>query len=77
MEKVTIYVYKTFNGILQTPIQDANKKEERTMTRLIAADGMILKKGDIETGCIDVENDETEDWSEVKNENKIGTNEDV
>ena len=66
MQTKTIYVYLgEVNSGVQTPFKLLNATESKTLTRLIADDGKILVNGDVQTSCIDVENDAIDSWSEI------------
>ena len=69
MQTKMIYVYlgEGNNGI-QTPFKLLNATESKTLTRLIADDGKILVNGDVQTSCIDVENDAIDNWIEIATE---------
>lgn len=66
MQTKIIYVYlgEGDSGV-QTPFKLTNATESKTLTRLIADEGKMLAKGDIQTTCIDVENGDVENWAEV------------
>lgn len=65
-----IYIYNGENGVIQTPIK-LPIPETKQMRRLIADEGKILKKGDMESTAIDVELDDIENWEEVEQESEI------
>lgn len=66
MQTKMIYVYLgEGNSGIQTPFKLLNATESKTLTRLIANDGKILVNGDVQTSCIDVENDAIDGWSEI------------
>ena len=67
MTTKTIYIYVGENGSIQTPVK-LPMTENKTMTRLIADDGKVLQnKNDttMTTTCIDVENNEVSNWTEI------------
>lgn len=65
MTTKTIYIYDGVNGSIQTPVE-LPMTTIKTMTRLIADDGMMLVNGDIQTTCIDVDNQDLGSWKETK-----------
>lgn len=65
MTTKTIYIYDGVNGRIQTPVE-LPITAIKTMTRLIADDGMMLVNGDVQTTCIDVDNQDVGNWKEIK-----------
>ena len=67
MQTKTIYIYLGEDGTsgVQTPFKLAGATESKTLTRLIADEGKLLVKDDIQTTCIDVENDDVGNWTEM------------
>lgn len=71
-----IYIYTGENGAIQTPVK-LPMQETKQMRRLIADEGKIIKKGDIESTAIDVEIDDVNNWQEIeKIDNNIELTED-
>ena len=63
MKIVTLYKYKRDDGgVTTSPIKPEGEYTE--LLRLVADEGKVLKKGDLETPCIDVES--AEGWDEVE-----------
>jgi hypothetical protein len=62
MTTVTLYQV----GSMVTPIEQ--ETYDSLMYRLIADEGKELIKGDVRTGCIDVEIEDAEGWEEVNTE---------
>ena len=66
MQTKTIYVYLGENNSgIQTPFKLLNATESKTLTRLIADEGKVLVNGDTQTTCIDVENGDVSNWTEI------------
>lgn len=63
MQKITLYRYeRPEGGITVSPIKPECEYTE--LFRLVADEGMILRKGDVETSCVDT--DSLEGWEELE-----------
>lgn len=63
MQIIKLYKYKRANGgVTVSPVKPS--REYKEMCRIVADEGMLLKKGDVLTSCADV--DSTEGWTEVE-----------
>jgi hypothetical protein len=64
MQIVNLYKYERADGgITVSPIKPDCEYIE--MYRLIADEGKVLKKGDIEMTCVDIETNDLVNWQEV------------
>lgn len=64
MRIITLYRFKDENdGTAVSPQMPSEGVEYTTTSRLIADEGKLLVKGDIETPCIDT--DDVEGWEEI------------
>lgn len=70
MQIKKLYKYKRVNGgVTVSPVKPSREYTE--MYRLVADEGMLLKKGDVLTSCADVDN--TAGWVEIEDtENGMG-----
>ena len=59
-----IYIYTGENGVIQTPIK-LPMQETKQIRRLIADEGKVIKKGNIESTAIDVEIEDVDNWIEI------------
>lgn len=64
MTKNVLYVYEGSNGVIWSPV--LLPMEHTTMSRLVADDGKILKKGNEYYTIIDVPNDDISKYTEIE-----------
>lgn len=65
MEIVNLYRYENKDGsVVITPVK-RDEKDQPSNYRLIADEGKILVKDDIETECVDIEINDLGNWSEI------------
>ena len=64
MQIKPIYIYTGENGTIQTPVK-LPMQETKQMRRLIADEGKVLKKGEVESTAIDVDINDIENWVEM------------
>lgn len=63
MKAIPLYKFiRPDGGVTVSPIKPEGEYSE--MFRLVADEGMVLKNGDVETTCIDVES--VDGWEEVE-----------
>jgi hypothetical protein len=67
MQEINLYRYVVENGIQITPCQK-NENDDVYKIRLVADNGMILKKGDNLAYVVDVEINDVENWEEIEDE---------